>query len=108
MSQRTAAAANATSPNVLAGLLHELTQYKRAALRLACVAAAFGAQVTLTIDSRVAIQSQAVSFANRYPVIGQDDAANEVAYRGQRVFLTFTNTTGATINIDWLLDVVPY
>lgn len=99
-------AANGVSANVLAGLVDEIVT-RWAALRLLAAGSATGLQVTLLAGKRSVVNDQAISRANRTPVLPDDMIATAVARPGERLILTFRNTTAGALTVDWIVDVEP-
>ncbi len=95
-------AANAVSTNRLAGLLYEFLD-RPAVITLAAACAAVGLNLTLLLGGVAAVNDQAVSQANRFPIFPDDAVTQEQAIG--RMILTFRNTTGAAIIVHWSLDV---
>lgn len=95
-------AANSVSTNRLAGLLHEFLD-RAALVTLAAACAAVGLNTTLLIGGQALVNDQAVSQANRFPLIPDDIVTQEQGVG--RMVLTFRNTTGAAIIVHWSLDV---
>lgn len=102
MAGQVSVAANAVSANQLAGLLYEILD-RPANVLLAAAAAAVGINCNFLIGGVSVVQDQAISRANRYPIL-PDDAVTEEQGIG-RMILTFRNTTGAAIVVDWTVDV---
>jgi hypothetical protein len=106
MMDSTSVAANATSANVLAGLLHEIIQFRRAAIRIAAATTATGVRCSYTLGERQIVNDQLISFANRMPDFTTADLIGQtVGVLGQRQFLTFRNTTGGALVPTWVVDV---
>lgn len=95
-------AANAVSTNRLAGLLYEFLD-RPANVLLAAAASAAGLRTTVLIGGVAVVNDQELSRANRFPII-PDDVVTEEQGIG-RMILTFRNTTGAAITVDWSMDV---
>mgnify|MGYP003461437209 FL=1 len=96
-------AANSTSTNRVAGLTHEFLD-RPATLILAAAAAAVGVNCSLLVAGVALVDDQAVSQANRFPLIPDDIVASEEV-EGGRILLRFRNTTGAAVIVHWLIDV---
>lgn len=96
-------AANSTSTNRIAGLTHEFLD-RPASIVLAAAAAAVGVNASLLIAGVALVDDQAVSQANRFPVIPDDIVASEGPVAG-RIILRFRNTTGGAVVVHWLIDV---
>jgi hypothetical protein len=95
-------AANAVSANVLAGQLYEFLD-RPAKVMLAAAASAVGLRCTWLIGGVSVVNDQLVSQANRFPVLPDDIVSAE---RGMgRMILTFRNTTGGALTVNWSLDV---
>ena len=97
-------AANSVSANQLAGELYEFVG--PAMITLAAAAAAVGVRTTLLIGGVAVCNDQDVSQANRFPIL-PDDLVTSEQTGGGRLVLTFRNTTGAAIVVNWSLDVDP-
>lgn len=95
-------AANATSANVVSGLLHEYVANGAKVTYSAC-GSAIGLNTTLILNLPM-ILDQSVNLQNRFPIIPDD-----VLYSGQvracRIFITFRNTTGGALTAFWRVDV---
>jgi hypothetical protein len=100
--QALSVAANAVSPNVLAGKLYEFLD-RPARVMLAATSAAVGITVTLLIGGRAVVNDEFISQANRFPLI-PDDVVTEEAGIG-RMILTFRNTTAGAILVNFSVDV---
>lgn len=101
-----AIAANTVSTNRLAGELFEFPP-RPSVITLLCAAAAVGIFATLSIGGTVVANDVPVSNANRYPIAPDDMLSQEGALAGERLFLTFRNNTGAAINVDWQVKIMP-
>lgn len=97
-------AANAVSPNVLAGELYEFLP-TLAQVILSVAGAAIGLNVTLLAGGVTLINDQAINLANRFPVIPDDIITQENIPGGARLLLTFRNTTGAALVAFWRVDI---
>lgn len=95
-------AANSVSLNQFAGELYEFLD-RPTNILLAAAAAAVGLRATLLIGGVAVVNDQDVSQANRFPII-PDDVITEEQGIG-RMILTFRNTTGAAILVNWSVDL---
>jgi hypothetical protein len=96
-------AANSVSANQLAGELYEFLS-RPTVVTLLAAAAAVGLRVTWLIGGVAVVNDQDVSQANRFPVVPDDVISQE---RGiGRMVLTFRNTTGAAIIVNWAIDIL--
>lgn len=113
MRDSSATAANTTGSNVLAGRQYEFIPTARRGyrVRLHCNASATGLYLNLTIGATQITDSSGIlvgvlTTAGR--LITPDDFVLEHgAAPGKRVFLTFRNSTGASITAYWQIDVDP-
>ena len=104
--QAVSIAANSVSLNLLAGELFEFPP-RPSAITLLAVAAALGVLCTLSIGGTVVANDVPISRANRFPISPDDIVASEGALQGERLFLTFRNSTGAAILIDFQVKITP-
>lgn len=96
-------AANSVSANQVAGELYEFLN-RPTVVTLLAAASAVGLRVTWLIGGVAVVNDQDVSQANRFPTVPDDIVTQE---RGLgRMVLTFRNTTGATITVNWVIDLV--
>ncbi len=95
-------AANAVSANVYAGKLYEIL-FQPATIRVRVAAAAVGINASLLANGVAIVPDQAVSRANRWPVL-PDDLLCQFDFRGGRLVLTFRNTTIAAILLDHVTE----
>src|SRR5262245_20410974 len=102
--QNVAVAANSVSTNQVAGQLYEFLPARGVLLVLAAASAAVGVNVTLLLGSVAIVNDQPISQANRFPIL-PDDIVTAVKRAAGRIVLTFRNTTGGAINVNWSLDV---
>lgn len=102
----TSVAANGSSGNVLAG---KQIQYPERPSRVifAAAAAATGLVGTVTAGSRTLMEESHISPANRFPVKPDDQMVQDVAMPNQLLGLSFRNTTGAAIIVQWSVDSDP-
>lgn len=109
ISVRTSIAANSVSPNVLAGSPFEFIA-ARAIINLAITNPA-GTPGDITTAFQVGgesiIQGGNVSTRNAFPTFRDDVIAMAGGDAGERLFLTFTNTTIGALNVDTLLEITP-
>ncbi len=96
-------AANSVSLNVYAGKLYEIL-FQRATIRCRVAAAAVGINATLYANGVAVVPDQAVSRANRWPIL-PDDLLTQFDFPAGRLVLTFRNTTIAAILVDHVTEV---
>jgi hypothetical protein len=94
--------ANATTTNVVAGLLHEFVP-TGAKVTISATGSAIGLNATAILNVPV-IQDQSISLQNRFPII-PDDVLFQGMVRACRVFLTFRNTTAGALTVFWRVDI---
>jgi len=109
ISVTTSVAANATSANVLAGSTFEFVA-QPSVIKLACTQA--GAAATdITADFQIGGESlaQAANVSDRaaFPTFREDIFVEAGAQAGERLFLTYSNTTGGALLVHTLIDVMP-
>jgi len=95
-------AANTVSANQLAGLLYEFLD-RRAKVLLSAASSAVGLNVTWLIGGVAVLQDTPVSQANRFPILPDDILTSEIGVG--RMILTFRNTTGGALTVNWAVDV---
>ncbi len=103
-------AANATSANVLAGSPFEFVA-QPSLVKLAAIQAG-AANDDITSDFQIGGESllQAGNIGrggNSFPRFNDDVLVEAGAQAGERLFLTFSNTTAGALVVDFLLDVMP-
>lgn len=100
--QALSVAANATSTNQLAGQLFEFLD-RPAKVMLSAASSAAGINVTFLIGGTAVVNDQPISQANRFPILPDDIVTSE---RGLgRMILTFRNTTGGALTVNFAVDV---
>jgi len=105
MTGTTSILTNETSSNIFTGNLFEfLSRNRRLVFRLS--ADATGIYLTFTIGGIVIVQDSLISDSNRYPIIPDDVLVTVGGRRGARLFATLRNSTGATIVVEWVLDII--
>jgi hypothetical protein len=101
--QAVSVAANSVSANQVAGQLYEFLANGQP-LMLSAASSAAGINCTLLVGGVALINDQPISQANRFPII-PDDVATKYRGRGGRIVLTFRNTTGGALTVNWAVDV---
>jgi hypothetical protein len=99
-------AANASSGNVLSGKQIEIPE-RPSRVSFYAAAAATGVVGTVTAGARTLMEESHISPANRFPQDPEDRMVRDVAMQGQRLNLTFRNSTGAAIIVQWAVDADP-
>lgn len=106
MSDRQSVAANATVANAVSGKLHEFVN-RPSIVRLYATGSAVGLNMSLLIGSESAMQDQEVNAQNRMPLLPDDFVVEFGAFPGDRIVLSYRNTTGGAITAFTLVDVIP-
>lgn len=106
ISGSTSVAANSTSTNVLAGNQFEFLP-SRCVVGMRASAAATGLNTTMLVGGITVAVGANVSNSNRFPIIPDDNLMTFRGGKGERLYLTFTNTTGAAITVQYVLDIIP-
>jgi len=102
------ALANARSLNVLSGEQFEFVPGRAALIRLRCSTPATGVRVDFQIGGETVLTNALVSNSNRFPIQPDDVLLNDTGGRGgERLFMTFYNTTGGAILVTYVIDIVP-
>jgi len=100
----TSVAADATSPNLLAGDINEFLG-RASVVSLFCTSAASGVRAQLLIGQDVTIDDQLVSDANRFPITPDDFLARGGGLPGDRLTLRFRNTTAGALVVEWRVAI---
>ena len=98
----TSVSANSTSSNVLSGKILEIVT-RPSQVAVYAAASAVGLNGTFVCGSDLVTEESAVSQANRFPIV-PDDVVTGGRGRG-RLILTFRNTTGGALTVNWAIDV---
>lgn len=106
MTDRREVAANAVSLNVLAGKPHEFLT-RPSIVRMFATAEAVGVNATLQVGSKSFFQDQEVSAANRFPITPDDFVVEAAGMAGDRILLTFRNTTAGALDAFSRIEVQP-
>jgi len=96
MSDRQSVGANATVVNAMVGKNFEYLQGP-SRVRFYGTASAVGLNMTLQIGARTFMQDQEVSANNRMPIVPDDYLVDGAGVAGQRVTVSYRNTTGGAI-----------
>lgn len=104
MQNSVSVAANAVSTNQLAGELFEfLTRPSRIALY--ATGSATGLNCTLLVGGLAFANDQAILLQNRFPIVPDDFLVDAGGIPGERLVLTFRNTTGGALTAFWRVEV---
>lgn len=96
-------AANSVSANVLAGKLYEFVP-AGTNVTLSTTGSATGLRCSFIAALAQLLNDEAMSTANRFPLIPDDIVLNQ-RVPGGRLLLTFRNTTAGALTAFWRVDV---
>jgi hypothetical protein len=99
-------AANTRSANVLAGQQFEFLP-SRASVQLRASSAATGIRADMNIGGEQLAVDTLVPPTNRFPIAPDDTMLTTTGTKGERLFLTFRNTTGAGIVVQYVVEIMP-
>jgi len=106
ISNNVSVAANALSANVLAGDLYEFLP-TRGVISFYATGSAAGLLATLLIGGINYCDNSVIPPTNRFPIRPDDGMTQAGGQRGERLFLTFLNSTAGALTANWLLDIQP-
>jgi len=109
ISSSSSVAANSTSANVLAGSPFEFVAQPSIIKLAHTQAGTAGSDVTcvMQIGGEALIQNGQVSYRAAFPTFLDDTVMEAGAQPGERLFLTYTNTTAGALDVTFLVDIVP-
>lgn len=99
-------AANSKTANVLAGQQFEFLP-SQAAVQLRAASAATGVRADFNIGGEQLAVDTLVPPTNRFPIAPDDTMLSSSGLGGERLFLTFRNTTGAAIVVQYAVEIMP-
>jgi hypothetical protein len=97
-------AANETSANVIAGDLFEFVSAP-STITLALSGSAEGLVATFSIGGITLAERITVAPTDRSPILPDDYVTGAGAVPGERLFLTFSNTTGGALTANWTIRI---
>lgn len=106
MSDRQSVAANATVTNVLTGKVHEFLSTNSVA-RFYATGSAVGLNISILVGNESIVQDQEISAANRFPIIPDDFVAESGGIVGDRLIVSYRNTTAGAITAFSRVEVEP-
>ena len=98
--------ANSRTANVLAGQQFEFLPAK-ALVELRATSSASGVNADFNIGGETLIVDALISPANRYPIVPDDSLATSSGMAGERLFLTYRNTTAGALTVITVVQVTP-
>jgi len=99
-------AANSRSTNVLAGQQFEFLP-ARASVQLRAASAATGIRADMNLGGEQLAVDTLVPPTNRFPIAPDDTMLTTTGVKGERLFLTFRNTTVAAIVVQYVVEIMP-
>jgi len=99
-------AANATSPNLLAGSLYEILQ-RPSIVEFGMVGSAAGLLATVLLGSEILMQDQEISGANRYPIVPDDWILKGAGRPGSKIYVTYRNRTAGALTSWLVINITP-
>jgi len=106
MTDRQSVAANTTVVNALTGKLHEFLT-RPSVVRVYGTGSAVGLNFSFLLGGRSLMQDQEVSAQNRLPIVPDDVICQGIGNAGDRLVLSYRNTTGGAITAFSRVDVEP-
>jgi selenophosphate synthetase-related protein len=106
MTDRQSVAANATVANAVSGKVHEFIT-RPSKVRLYGCASAVGLNMTFIVGNVTVMQDQEVNAQNRMPIVPDDWIVDAGAKPGDRVVLSYRNSTGGAITAFSRVEVIP-
>jgi len=97
-------AANATSANVLAGNQFEFLA-RNTGISLRAASALTGISMAFLVGGVSIAQGALIAPTNRTPILPDDFLLSVGGLKNERMFLTFSNSTGAAIIVNFILDL---
>jgi len=99
-------AANSRTANVLAGQQFEFLP-ARASVQVRASSAATGIRMDMNIGGEQLAVDTLVPPTGRFPIAPDDTLITTTGMRGERLFMTFRNTTGAAIVTQYAVEIMP-
>lgn len=101
----TSIAANTTSANLISGEVGEFLA-GRSVINLYARAAAVGLNLLFQVGFEVYLPNQEVGSQAGFPTRNENLLVSGVGGQGERIFITATNTTGAAIIVQLMVDII--
>jgi len=99
-------AANSRSANVLAGQQFEFLP-ARASIQLRASSAVTGIRTDFNVGGEQLAVDTLVPPTNRFPIAPDDTMLTASGVKGERLFLTFRNTTAGAIVVQYAVEIMP-
>lgn len=106
MSDTVSVAANSRTANQLAGLQFEFLP-AMCSVQLRCTSSATGIRSDFNIGGEQLAVDTLVPPTNRFPIAPDDTLVTTSGAQGERLFLTFRNTTAGALTVQWAVEVLP-
>lgn len=98
--------ANSRTANLLAGQQFEFLPAE-SSVQLRAAAAATGVRVDFNIGGEQLGVDTLVPPTNRFPIAPDDTMISASGLRGERLFLTFRNTTAGALVVQYVVEIMP-
>lgn len=106
MTDRQSVGANASVANAVSGKIHEFVS-RPSKVRVFGTASAVGLNFTLIVGNQTFMQDQEVNAQNRMPIVPDDWLVDAGAKTGDRVVLSYRNTTAGAITAFSRVEIIP-
>jgi hypothetical protein len=106
ISDTVSVAANTRSANVLAGQQFEFLP-ARASVQLRAASAATGIRTDFNLGGEQLAVDTLVPPTNRFPIAPDDTMVTTTGVKGERLFLTFRNTTAGALVVQYVVEIMP-
>jgi len=106
ISDSVSVAANSRTANLLSGQQFEFLP-ARASVQLRASSAATGVRLDFNIGGEQLAVDTLVPPTNRFPIAPDDTLLTSSGGRGERLFFTLRNTTGAAIVVQYAVEIMP-
>jgi len=98
--------ANSRTTNVLAGQQFEFLPAK-ALVELRATTTATGINADFNIGGETLLVDTLISNANRFPIKPDDSLVTSSGLAGERLFLTYRNTTAGALTVTTVVEITP-
>jgi len=99
-------AANSRTANVLAGQQFEFLP-ARASVQVRAASSVTGIRMDMNIGGEQLAVDTLVPPTNRFPIAPDDTMITTTGMRGERLFMTFRNTTAGAIVVQYAVEIMP-
>jgi hypothetical protein len=99
-------AGNSRTANVLAGQQFEFLP-ARASVQLRSSSAATGVRADFNLGGEQLAVDTLIPPTNRFPIAPDDTMVTTTGTKGERLFLTFRNTTAGALVVQYAVEIMP-